>query len=591
MVTNIGFHNHSNCSFTVTEQQVLGYGSKFRPSNPLPSNDRLAIDLDNFERRIRWTEFFNFRPVPVAESSEKYIPGFHISSKRSPPTASRATEVGLLDFRHEMVTNVNNARHQRRKLNLTAGERRAMEKLNQRDDIIICNADKNLGTVVLNTADYIAEGLRQLSDTKYYRLVATIPEHCEEPVHRFVAEVSLLESELQDIIECHTDLISKKDIVSFFTCFPFKPAKFYLLPKLHKPVGPHGPKGRPIVSCIGYCTSPASRFVDFHLKLLLENIDSETILKDTTMLTNTLKASNFPDSALLVTADVESLYTNMNWDDTVAAVNTLLVEAQHPLRPLLIDLLQFVLENNYFCFNETLYHQEYGMAMGTPMAVNVANAFLFVHERRLVSCFKSSIYLFNRFIDDLLLVIDMSCDLAAIKDSIYSDLSSVKLKWTTPAPSCIFLDLDIYKACRSNENVCVFEYRTFQKPLNAYLYIPFISDHPRSNLRAFIKAELLRYNRTNTQIADIFSIRRSFWLRLRRRGYPPHFLATIYNDVLPEVLHNAITSRESPKVNDSIAFCTTYHPHFHKVNYRMLMKQAFFTDGKIYFRKSKQLFY
>ena len=34
------------------------------------------------------------------------------------------------------------------------------------------------------------------------------------------------------------------------------------------------------------------------------------------------------------------------------------------------------LKQNYFVFKNTVYHQEFGMAMGTPMAVNIANAFL-----------------------------------------------------------------------------------------------------------------------------------------------------------------------------------------------------------------------
>ena len=36
-------------------------------------------------------------------------------------------------------------------------------------DIIIKPADKGSAVVVLNKKDYIAEGMRQLSDTKFYK--------------------------------------------------------------------------------------------------------------------------------------------------------------------------------------------------------------------------------------------------------------------------------------------------------------------------------------------------------------------------------------------------------------------------------------
>ena len=161
----------------------------------------------------------------------------------------------------------------------------------------------------------------------------------------------------------------------------------------------------------------------------------------------------------------------------------------------MIDLIAFVLENNYFTFENVMYHQEHGMAMGTPMAVNVANAFLFMHEKKTISMFEKSIYLFDRFIDDHFLVTDDKLCIEMLKQALYSDLLDINLTWTEPSDDCIFLDLEIFKV--PSENACNMSYRTHQKPRNAYLYIPYKSDHPRSNFRSFIFAELYRYNRTN----------------------------------------------------------------------------------------------
>ena len=130
---------------------------------------------------------------------------------------------------------------------------------------------------------------------------------------------------LQDTVECHNLLLSPNDFKAVFAHFPFKPAKFYMLPKIHKDPGPKGIiKGRPIVSFLGYCTTPYSRLVDYHLCKAFSKTPANTVLRDTHSLTHILANNEFPEDALLVTADVVSLCTNMHWSDTIAAVNNFL---------------------------------------------------------------------------------------------------------------------------------------------------------------------------------------------------------------------------------------------------------------------------
>ena len=159
---------------------------------------------------------------------------------------------------------------------------------------------------------------------------------------------------------------------------------------------------------------------------------------------------------------------------------------EHPLRSLIVDHVEFVLINNYFQFDGKLFHQEFGMAM----AVNVANIFLFMHERKALLMFRSSVYYFGRFIDDLCLIVSKTFTKLRFNACVYQYLSDIKLTWSDISLHAIFLDLEIYKP---DALCCKLSFRTFQKDRNVYLYIPFKSDHPRSNLRSFIKAELIRY--------------------------------------------------------------------------------------------------
>ena len=195
------------------------------------------------------------------------------------------------------------------------------------------------------------------------------------------------------------------------------------------------------------------------------------------------------------------------------------------------------------------------MAMGTPIAVNVANIFLFMHERKALILFRNEIKYFGRFVDDLNFLVSADCDLVKLKKVLYSDLPGIRLVWSAPSRSCIFLDLSI-ALCEDS-----LRFHTYQKPRNAYLYIPFASDHPRSNFRAFIKAELLRYNRTNSHLDDIIAIRKAFWGRLRQRGYPSRFLDLEFAKTPPCILSAIVTRPISrPSFSPLFSFCTNYHP-------------------------------
>ena len=99
---------------------------------------------------------------------------------------------------------------------------------------------------------YLAEGLRQLSDEKFYRQVLVLDDSDNNSILSN-SELASIELKLKAIVDAHSNLLTSKDIEALFTHFPFKPATFYMLPKLHKPVGPCGLKGRRIVSCINYC--------------------------------------------------------------------------------------------------------------------------------------------------------------------------------------------------------------------------------------------------------------------------------------------------------------------------------------------------
>ena len=80
---------------------------------------------------------------------------------------------------------------------------------------------------------------------------------------------------------------------------------------------------------------------------------------------------------------------------------------QHPdqqIPEVIAKLMNLVLKNNVFEFDEKFYLQTQGTAMGTKMAPAYANLFMGKLEERLRQIGNKHILLWRRFIDDIFIV-------------------------------------------------------------------------------------------------------------------------------------------------------------------------------------------
>lgn len=94
----------------------------------------------------------------------------------------------------------------------------------------------------------------------------------------------------------------------------------YMLPKVHK--NPTVAPGRPIVSGNGNMCEMICKFVDFHLQPNVETLLS--FLKDTKDVLWKMEGMQLESDMILVTADVESLYTSIRHSDDIRAVQSFL---------------------------------------------------------------------------------------------------------------------------------------------------------------------------------------------------------------------------------------------------------------------------
>ena len=170
----------------------------------------------------------------------------------------------------------------------------------------------------------------------------------------------------------------------------------------------------------------------------------------------------------------------MDTKKALVALDLLLREARAPEAPLLIQFSRLVFENNFLKseFSGNIFHQTFGIAMGTPFAVTATNAFMYYLEKDLVTQFSSNLLLYKWFMDDIFFIWEGPKEtLLEFLSHLNSKNDRIKLTYVIDQSSISFLDLFLYK----DANFSTLQLTTYQKPLNVYLYIPFESFHPASN--------------------------------------------------------------------------------------------------------------
>ena len=204
--------------------------------------------------------------------------------------------------------------------------------------------------------------------------------------------------------------------------------------------------GRPIAASHSFITRPISTSVD---ELIKPKIRKPTVVRDSGELIQLLENTVLPDGdCFLVTADVASLYPNVDTKKALIALDLLLREAGAPETPLLIQLARLVFENNYLSseFCPDIFHQKFGIAMGTPFSVTVANAFMYHHEKDIVDHYSQYLILYKRFIDDIFAIWCGPKDtLLEFLGALNSKDQRIQLTHCISEFSISFLDLFLYR--------------------------------------------------------------------------------------------------------------------------------------------------
>ena len=143
----------------------------------------------------------------------------------------------------------------------------------------------------------------------------------------------------------------------------------------------------------------------------------------------------------------------------------------------ILKLLELVMTNNIFQFGNTWWQIVIGTAMGTPCACIYATLFFAYFEQHyILPTYKDNILFYVRTIDDILIIWKQTPNTPF--QTFKTDLNNqCKLNWNTenPTHTTNFLDLTI-----SIDTLGHITTKTYQKPMNLFLYIPKNSTHSKT---------------------------------------------------------------------------------------------------------------
>ena len=197
------------------------------------------------------------------------------------------------------------------------------------------------------------------------------------------------------------DNIISQDLASSLMASGTQPGIMYGAPKIHK----RGIPLRPILSAINTCSYNLSKYLVAKLSPLTSN---EYTLKNSYEFVNLINSIDNANDYIMCSFDVESLFTNIPLHETLDIILKLLFpnpedKFQNFKKKEFKTLLELATTTSTFLFNNRLYEQVDGVAMGSPCGPTLANIFLcFCEKEWLSDCpieFKP--FLYRRYVDDI----------------------------------------------------------------------------------------------------------------------------------------------------------------------------------------------
>ena len=243
--------------------------------------------------------------------------------------------------------------------------------MSNNNSIVILKQDKGRDVVIINRSAYLEE---------CFTLLSQFNKLTEDPTHATERKIQRVSPKIK--LKVPSNIYSK--------IYPTgsAPGKFYGIAKIHK-LSPNDTINklslRPIVSNIGTATYHLSKYLAYLMSPLSE---SKYTFKNTKNFVEKIKREHIPNDHLLVSFDVNSLFTNVPLGKTVEIILNRMYKKNEISTNItkceMKELLNLYTKSVHFTFEGNMYVQNDGVAMGSPLGPFLANIFMVELERSVI---------------------------------------------------------------------------------------------------------------------------------------------------------------------------------------------------------------
>ncbi|BHF59623.1 hypothetical protein SprV_0100258400 [Sparganum proliferum] len=386
---------------------------------------------------------------------------------------------------------------------IPSAEVKAIRELKRDAEIVIVPADKGRATVVLDKSEYVAKAQQLLNDNQSYKVLDS------DPMKSLVGKINKSLNQMRN-----ENAISEKDWRQM------KPqdaalARFYGLPKIHKPNVPL----RPIVVLKGTPTYGLAKWLAKHLKKLTDG--SEHTAVSSTHFLERLKGVIIAPDEIMVSFDVVSLFTSIPRELAMRVVEDLLKrrydeEGKPFKRRHAMELLDYCLRT-YFTFNSQIYEQIPGAPMGSPISGYLAEAVLQELETRVFQTYKPKFWM--RYVDDTFVILhrDTKDNFKRELDSVFPQIQFTMEEETNGMLS--FLDVQV-----SRQEDGTLQTDVYRKATDTEKILHYNSNHPLSHKRSCVRTIFHHIHTHCSTEAEKLRERKTLWHLFLANGYPRSFV-------------------------------------------------------------------
>ncbi|XP_066933971.1 uncharacterized protein [Clytia hemisphaerica] len=259
-----------------------------------------------------------------------------------------------------------------------------LTKLTKNENIVLLKLDKGKGVVLMNKIDYVNK-CNELLSTAQFKQLDNDPTR---PTER----------KMQSLLRKIKTHLPEEELYKKLYPTGSAPGKLYGTAKVHKLKTGEGIDKlplRPIVSNIGTATYQTAKYLAKLLSPLNKSIYS---VNSTNAFLHDLESISIADDEEMVSFDVVGLFTNVPLKHTIDIILNRIYEKNEiktniPREDMKL-LLEMCTKNVHFTFNQKIYTQIDGVAMGSPLGPVIAGIYMVDLETKRVPELTESIKMY-----------------------------------------------------------------------------------------------------------------------------------------------------------------------------------------------------